>query len=203
MIGQVRGRQDREERDVLKEVENVNKAMRVCMLPLLFVAACDPKPSEPIPAAPSSRPDGDRSNVSASGSADANGATATTATANDRETLLQKTLEIDALAPYWHDKTTAFTIASSEVVVDRPRLTMFGAPVSYVGAPDAAAAGRRGACSSTKEPSLCSFRFTKLMISEPRAAVDFVYPREGLSGHVDFERRPEGWVVARRSVAEQ
>lgn len=195
----------------------MNKAIRMCMLPLLFVAACDPRPNEPAAVAAASQPD--RSNVSASASTSAKAsgsaatsatavataatATTTTATANDRATLLQKTLEVDALAPYWHDKTSAFTIASSEVVVDRPPLTMFGAPVSYVGAPDAAAAARRGACSSTKEPSLCAFRFTKLTINEPRAAVDFVYPREGVSGHVDFERRPEGWVVARRSVAEQ
>jgi len=102
---------------------------------------------------------------------------------------LQKTLEVDALAPYWHDKSHPMKIALTDVVKDKPVLSMFGLPVVYV---DASAEPR-------------AFRFTKVVLESGRSAkVELKYPREGLFGQVEFTHDAQGgWAVQSRSIAER
>jgi hypothetical protein len=169
------------------------------------IVGCDPKQGE-APLAPTPTPTPSQAPPPTAASASAAVAPQPTElTSAERTLLLQKTLDLDALTPYWHDKSAGFRIAESDVVKDKPTLSMFGSAVVYIAAPDMAKLSRRGACTETREPSLCSFRFTKLVLKSDRTViVDFEYPREGVVGHVSFEHDSKhGWVVANRTVAER
>jgi hypothetical protein len=109
--------------------------------------------------------------------------------AADRVVILQKTIELDRLQPFWHPEVPTrlpLHVLKNEVVADAPALTLFGAPVVYV-----------------EDRSTRPFELTKLEITESSARVDFIYPREGVAGHAVFAKEASGWKVVDRRVVER
>jgi hypothetical protein len=147
---------------------------------LLLLVACDPKGEAPLAPVP----------PSSASVAVAPPATATPAPSTaDRFSILQKTIDLDRLRPYWHPEVPTrmpLHVLKNEVVADAPALTLFGAPVVYVD-------------DRTTRP----FELTKLALTETSARVDFTYPREGVVGHAVFEKGPNGWTLIDRNVAER
>ncbi len=113
---------------------------------------------------------------------------------DQRKALLQKVLDLDLLAGYWHRDRPGrdpLRVAQSDIVKGNPRLSMFGADVVYAG---------KDELKRSKAPY---FEFVKLSSSATRTRIEFRYPVEGVVGHVVFEKRSGSWSMADKSVAEQ
>lgn len=155
---------------------------------MCLLTACNPKSDASQPQQRSSAAPGPQ------GPATASVATLASAmlTPNDRVTILQKTLDLDRLKPFWHPELRGrvpLAIAKNSVVTDSPPLTAFGAPVVFVDG-------------STRGP----FELAKLEVvsTDPlRARVDFTYPQEGVVGHALFESRRGTWMAIEAVVRER
>jgi hypothetical protein len=118
---------------------------------------------------------------------------ATSFTAGDRAKLLQKTLDLDLLAPFWHAPKggrPVLRVVRGEAVEGEPPLSLSGERVVYVDRAAARAGGGR------------YFEFTKLEPGPDRVRVEFRYPSEGVIGHVVFRRAGGDWAIDEKQVAE-
>lgn len=108
--------------------------------------------------------------------------------------LLQKTLDLDLLAPFWHaDKAgrDPLHVIDNEITKGRPKLTMFGSEVVYV--PRAEAEKKKRAY----------FEFASLQASATKATLSFRYPIEGVVGKTVFVQRFGDWQLEHKEVAER
>ena len=101
---------------------------------------------------------------------------------DDRKAVLQRTIEIAPLAPYWHSKSPVHA-AKSETVNDAPVISVSGTPVVWDGDEKA-------------------FTFTKVELSTARARVEFSLRREGVTGYAVLSKNDGQWTVDEKSVAE-
>jgi hypothetical protein len=108
--------------------------------------------------------------------------------------LLQKTLDIDLLAKFWHSDLKGrdpLRIAKSNALKDTPALTMFGAPVVWIDRAEA------------EKKKLPYFEFTKIESSATKTRIEFRYPVEGVVGNVVFLKRFDDWTLDEKNVAER
>jgi hypothetical protein len=107
--------------------------------------------------------------------------------------LLQKTLDIAPLAPFWHpDKPNRdpLRVVRRTAIAGDPALSMFGSKVEWI--------DRAGATSGGKP----YFEFTRVQSTARRVLVEFRYPVEGVTGSVTFQKRGDDWLMADAHVAE-
>ena len=113
--------------------------------------------------------------------------------------LVQQTLDIDRLAPFWHPDNPGREplrlvrspfLASIAGPALKPTLMMFGSKVEWI-EPSATKDGRP------------YFEFTKLEATKRGVELHFRYPVEGLIGSVVFLRRHDAWVLQTKNVAER
>ena len=117
----------------------------------------------------------------------------------ERDALLQRVLDLDLLAPYWHPDRPGrrpLTVLTTDAVgglagAAPSALTIFGAPVQWVSPDDPAV---------LRTPL---FEFTKLESTARRVRIEFRYPPEGVVGHVSFKRRGDAWHLAEKKVSER
>jgi hypothetical protein len=108
--------------------------------------------------------------------------------------LLQKTLDLDRIAPFWHSDLPGrdpLRVAKNGVVADTPSLNMFGSPVVW---------SDRATLEQKKLPY---FEFTKIESSATKARIEFAYPVEGVVGHVVFKKRFDAWQLEEKEVSER
>jgi hypothetical protein len=108
--------------------------------------------------------------------------------------LLQKTLDLDRLAQFWHSNLPGrdpLRIAKSPAVAGTPALTMFGSPVVWMERAEA------------EKKKLPFFVFTKVESSATKTRIEFSYPIEGVGGHVVFIKRFDDWTLAEKEVFER
>ena len=114
--------------------------------------------------------------------------------AETRAQLLQKVLDLDLLAKFWHSDLPGrapLALLQTEVVADSPKLSMFGSPVAYVARADAA------------KKKLPYFELSKLESTATKTRIEFSYPVEGVVGHVVFVKRWDSWILEEKDVAER
>ncbi len=111
--------------------------------------------------------------------------------------LVQRTLDIDRLAGFWHAEMPhrdplrlvrspfLASIAGNDV---KSQLSMFGSKVAWL---DAARDGRP------------YFEFTKLKATRHQVELHFRYPVEGVVGSVTFQKRGDDWQLKTKNVAER
>lgn len=107
--------------------------------------------------------------------------------------VLQRTLELDALVPYWHRELPGrvpLRVARTDANRAVTRLTMFGSPVIWLEA-EHIKAGRP------------IFEFTAIEATVAKVTVQFRFAAEGVVGKAVFEKRGREWLVVEKSVAER
>jgi hypothetical protein len=139
-------------------------------------------------SAPESAPDADESAPAAGAKA---GASSAPATPQDVQTIVQLTIDDEALEPYLHlDKPDRFPfrIAGSELLQGL-EVTKATKPVILVADP-----------ASEKKPVLV---FTEIKIDGDDASVRYRYDVENVRGTSTFKRREGRWVLTRSRVTER
>lgn len=109
-------------------------------------------------------------------------------------TLLQRTLDIDVLAQYWHTDVKGrdpLHMVKTPLVPSAPKLMMFGSPVVWIDATEVA------------KRKLPAFEITKIESTKRRVVIGFRYPVEGVFGHVRFQKRHKDWQVVEKRAAER
>lgn len=105
--------------------------------------------------------------------------------------LLQRTLDLDVLSPYWHPDRPGrrpLTILRTEAVVGTPALSIFGYPVRYA---------------EIGEAQGPVFEFAAMESTARRVVVRFRFAPEGLEGEARFRRHLDTWQLESRSVRER
>lgn len=118
-----------------------------------------------------------------------------------RAKLVERTLDLDALAPYWHPDRPGrdpLRVITNGIVEGTPEIRMFGSKVVYLEGAQAEIA--RAQVAKGGKPF---FELTKLESAGRRVRIEFRYPVEGISGHVLFRKRGDDWVVADKRVVER
>ncbi len=108
--------------------------------------------------------------------------------------MLQKVLDLDLLAPFWHCEQSGrdpLKLIDNDVVSDKPELSIFGSKVVYVPKEEA------------EKKKLPYFEITKLAASATKARIEFRFPVEGVVGHVEFEKRFDDWHLSDKHVVER
>lgn len=107
--------------------------------------------------------------------------------------LLQQTLDIDTLAPFWHSnlKGRDPLRVARENVPNGAKLTMFGNPVKLVS---------RATALGDKQPY---FEFARITSSATKTTIEFSYPVEGVVGKTVFEKHGNDWRLVEKDVAER
>lgn len=108
--------------------------------------------------------------------------------------MLQKVLDLDLLAPFWHREQPGrdpLKLIDNDVVSDKPELSIFGSNVVYVPKEEA------------EKKKLPYFEITKLAASATKARIEFRFPVEGVVGHVEFEKRFDDWHLSDKHVVER
>jgi len=114
--------------------------------------------------------------------------------AEARGKMLQKVLDLDLLAPFWHRELPGrdpLPVIRSEFTSDSPSLSIFGSRVLYL---EKAEAERK---------KLPFFEFTSVRASKTKARIEFRFPAEGVLGHVEFTQRYGEWQLSDKSVRER
>lgn len=114
----------------------------------------------------------------------------------ERDELLQRVLDLDLLAPFWHPdrpgrRPLPVLLSGPLAGIAPPALTIFGEPVLWLSPEDPAAR------------KLPVFEFTRLDSTARRVRIEVRYAPEGVVGHVVFQRRGDRWLVAEKHVAER
>lgn len=111
--------------------------------------------------------------------------------------LLQRTLDLDVLAGYWHSDTPNRGVLRI-VKVDglgtpptSPALSMFGSPVVWI---------ERAQADKDKMPA---FEFTSIQSTARSVTISFRYPVEGVVGSAKFQKRHGEWILHGKRVAER
>ncbi len=108
--------------------------------------------------------------------------------------LLQKTLDLDLLAPFWHSEKPGrdpLRVLQTDAVRAAPKLTMFGNQVTYV---------TRDQASTDKKPF---FDFYRVTSSSTRVTIFFRYRVEGVVGKTLFKKRGGEWTLDEKHVGER
>jgi hypothetical protein len=108
--------------------------------------------------------------------------------------LLQKTLDLDLLAPFWHSNLPGrdpLRIAKSKAATGTPELSMFGSKVVWA---DKAELDKK---------KLPYFVFDKLESSATKVTIEFSFPPEGVHGSVMFKKRFDDWQLEQKQVYER
>lgn len=111
-----------------------------------------------------------------------------------RTKLLQQTLDIDKLAPFWHSNLKdrdPLRVVATDVVPPGAKLSMFGNPVTLV---------PRATALSDKKPY---FEFARVTSSATKTTIEFNYPVEGVVGKTVFEKHGDDWRLVEKEVAER
>ena len=114
--------------------------------------------------------------------------------AAERTKMLQKVLDLDLLAPFWHRGEPGrdpLKVIENDATADRPELTIFGSKVVWVKKADA------------EKQKLPYFEIEKLTASATKTRLDFRFPVEGVVGHAEFEKRGDSWYLSGKQVAER
>lgn len=114
--------------------------------------------------------------------------------AETRAELIQKVLDLDLLAQFWHSNLPGrdpLRVLRNDVVEDTPKLSMFGSPVEYLTRAEA------------EQKKLPYFELTKLESTKTKTRIEFRYPIEGVMGHVVFVKRWDSWILDEKDVAER
>ncbi|MBI3201674.1 MAG: hypothetical protein HYZ29_09040 [Myxococcales bacterium] len=114
--------------------------------------------------------------------------------AAEKAKMLQKVLDLDLLAPFWHREQPGrdpLKVIENEATADKPDLTIFGSKVIWVKKGDA------------QQQKLPFFEFEKLTASATKARLEFRFPVEGVVGHAEFEKRGDNWYPSDKQVAER
>lgn len=111
--------------------------------------------------------------------------------ADDARTLVERTLDLDLLAPYWHsDKPGRAPLRVIETTTTgRPELRMFGDPVRWITRAEIGGAAY--------------FEFTTIEARTRRTRVEFAYPIEGVKGEIVFRKRGDQWSIESKRVSEK
>lgn len=113
--------------------------------------------------------------------------------AADCAEILQRTLDLDLLAPYWHAERrgrSPLSLLRSSALCGQPALVCRGVPVVWTSTRE-------------REERRLAFEVTRMEVSRERARVEFSYPVEGVVGGAAFERRAGAWVLVDKRVAER
>jgi len=111
-----------------------------------------------------------------------------------RAKLLQKTLDLDLLAPFWHRDQPGrdpLHVIENDVTKGRPALSIFGSPVVYVTRAEA------------EKKKLPFFEYTSLASSATKTTIELRFPPEGVVGKVVFLKRFDDWQLEEKHVAER
>ena len=114
--------------------------------------------------------------------------------ASEKAKMLQKVIDLDLLAPFWHREVPGrdpLKLIENDLVADKPELTIFGSKVVYLRRQDA------------EQKRLPFFEFTKVSSTATKARIEFRFPVEGVVGHVEFEKRGDDWQLSAKQVAER
>lgn len=106
--------------------------------------------------------------------------------------LVKQTLDLAALAPYWHvdqPNRDPLRIVKHPALGAPPALKMFGDPVTWLDATPA-------------DPKLPYFELTSIAATARRVRIEFRYRIEGVSGFAEFARRGDHWELDKKDVRE-
>lgn len=119
---------------------------------------------------------------------------AVTITPTELLPLVKQTLDLAALAPYWHvdkpNRDPLRIVKHAALGEPPPALKMFGDPVVWI---DAAA----------QRDGLPYFEITSIQATSRRVVIAFRYPVEGVHGIAEFAKRGDQWSLDESSVAEK
>lgn len=108
--------------------------------------------------------------------------------------LLERTLGLDLLSPYWHvdqPHRDPLRIVPHDLLGGAPpKMKMFGSPVQWIGRETA------------QKDGLPYFELTSIRATARRVTIEFRYPVEGIHGAVEFARRGDRWELEKKSVVE-
>lgn len=115
-------------------------------------------------------------------------------TAHERDAMLQKTLNLSELSPYWHVNLPGrdpLRIVKTSLVSEQD-LTMFGSTVVWIDESEA-------------KKGTAFLRITALTATKTKATLSFEYPIEGVKGTATFAHVPNthDWRLERGEVREQ
>ena len=108
------------------------------------------------------------------------------------ETILQKTLDLEALTKYFHmdslPERKPLRILENPHIPKSVRLEKFGVPTVWTSAVDA------------KDKPM--FEFSSVRVEENSASVAFRYAPEGIAGTIEFQKQGQQWVVTGSRIVE-
>lgn len=115
----------------------------------------------------------------------------TTTSSTDLHALVQQTIDLEPLQPYYHTEIADRKplVISTGPAIDREwELMKFGVPVRFL--PESELAGR---------PYL---KFDQITVTGDQATVKFTYPVEGIRGTVTFVKANGQWRVQSQQIVE-